>query len=70
MNNSGDQEILKNFKRKKVYFERQAYDKLCGVHCLNSLMQGPYFNPFSLSEIAQKLDEMEKQLLGEDAYVT
>ena len=51
------------FIRQKVYFEKQSNDRLCGVHCLNSLLQGPYFDAFSLSEIGIKLDEMEKNLL-------
>jgi hypothetical protein len=26
---------------------------LCGQHCLNNLLQGPYFSEVSLAEIAQ-----------------
>jgi ataxin-3 len=54
------------FPRKVVYWERQANDKLCGLHCINSLIQGPLFDAFGLGEIAQKLDEEEKKLYGED----
>ena len=50
------------FQRKYVYFEKQSNDRLCGVHCLNALLQGPYFDPIMLSEIGLKLDEMERQL--------
>jgi Ataxin-3 len=53
-------------KRKYIYFEKQSNDRLCGVHCLNSLLQGPFFDPVSLSEIGQKLDEMEMNLYKED----
>ena len=24
----------------KVYWEKQGVDQLCGVHCINSLLQG------------------------------
>lgn len=27
-----------------IYWERQGSDKLCGVHALNSLLQGPFYN--------------------------
>ena len=27
-----------------IYWEKQGSDKLCGVHCINSLLQGPFFN--------------------------
>ena len=58
-----------NFTRKKVYFEKQSNDRLCGVHCLNNLLQGPFFDAVSLSEIALRLDEMEKKLFQEDIRV-
>jgi len=53
-----------NFKRKKVYFEKQSNDRLCGVHCLNNLLQGPFFDAISLSEIALRLDDMEKKIFN------
>lgn len=47
----------------KVYWERQGVDSLCGVHCINSLLQGaifintgPYFDEIQLSEMALELD--------------
>ena len=51
-----------NFTRKLIYFEKQSNDRLCGVHCLNSLLQGPYFDAIMLSEIGLKLDQMENAL--------
>jgi len=48
-----------------VYWERQGEDCLCAVHCLNSLLQGPYFTASALADIAQELDLEEKRLLGE-----
>jgi ataxin-3 len=60
-------EKITNFKRKKVYFEKQSNDRLCGVHCLNSLLQAPFFDPFLLAEIANRLDQMEMELYKEDS---
>ena len=53
---------IPNFPRKKVYWEKQQKDRLCGVHCLNSLVQSPLFDPFQLSDIAINLDMLEKNL--------
>lgn len=53
-------------ERKLIYFEHQSNDRLCGVHCLNSLLQGPFFDEIQLSEIGQKLDKMEKELIIDD----
>jgi ataxin-3 len=58
-----------NFPRKKVYFEKQSNDRLCGVHCLNNLLQGPYFNAVDLSEIALGLDEIERNIMKSDLNV-
>jgi len=62
--NSKNNSNIPEFKRKYVYFEKQSNDRLCGVHCLNALVQGPYFDPVLLSEIGLKLDEMENSLYG------
>lgn len=61
-----------------VYHERQL-GGLCGVHCLNNLLQGPRFGPGDLAEIGVELDQAEKELLhtgvtthggeGENAHV-
>jgi len=50
------------FNREFVYFEKQKSDRLCGLHCLNALLQGPFFNVGQLSEIALELDKKEKNL--------
>jgi len=63
--NSSDQNIINNFKRKFVYFEKQKDDRLCGIHCLNSLVQAPLFGFENLTEIAKQLDDLEKELLTE-----
>lgn len=58
-----------NFER-KIYFEKQSNDKLCGLHCLNSLLQGPFFDAIQLSEIAIELDKNEKLLLNKDELLS
>jgi len=45
-----------------IYHERQL-GGLCGVHCLNNLLQGPRFGPGDLAEIGVELDQVEKELL-------
>ena len=40
----------------KVYWEKQGVDELCGVHTVNSLLQGPFFNEITLANIALELD--------------
>lgn len=45
-----------------VYHERQL-GGLCGVHCLNNLLQGPHFGPGDLAEIGVELDAQERALL-------
>jgi ataxin-3 len=34
---------------------------LCGVHCINTLLQGRYVNEVELAGIAQELDALERQ---------
>lgn len=47
-----------------VYWEQQGADLLCGVHCLNSLLQGPVYSASDLATIAGQLDEEEARLIG------
>ncbi|CAD8078020.1 unnamed protein product [Paramecium sonneborni] len=56
-----------NYKQ-VIYWEKQGYDQLCGVHCINSLLQGPYFNEVELATIAQELDRQEIELLGQTGH--
>ena len=49
----------------RVYFEKQM-DRLCGVHCLNSLLQGPVFTQADLNKYAAELDKEESALLATD----
>ncbi|CAD8073463.1 unnamed protein product [Paramecium primaurelia] len=57
-----------NQQKQLIYWEKQGYDQLCGVHCINSLLQGPYFNEIDLATIAQELDRQEIELLGKTGH--
>jgi ataxin-3 len=47
-----------------VYFEHQEPDSyLCVLHCLNNVLQGPYFSLDDLISISNELDEAERALL-------
>jgi len=50
-----------------VYHERQDAG-LCGVHCLNTLLQGPYFTEVDLMTLAVELDKNEKKTNGRDGH--
>jgi len=60
--NKNENKII--FPRKLVYFEKQKNDRLCGLHTLNSLLQGPFYDVGQLTEIGLNLNEMERQIMG------
>jgi ataxin-3 len=62
--NQPNKQNIPNFPRKIVYFEKQSDDRLCGLHCLNNLLQGPYLDVITLSEIGIELDKIEQELTG------
>lgn len=43
----------------------QQEGRLCAQHCLNSLLQGPYFSPVELSDLAQSIDNLERVQMAE-----
>lgn len=43
---------------------------LCGVHCLNTLLQGPVFTEWDLAECAHQLDALERQMMQEGGMHT
>jgi Ataxin-3 len=45
-----------------IYHERQD-SLLCGQHCLNNLLQEPFFSSIELASIAQELDEEEMKYI-------
>ncbi|XP_064213271.1 ataxin-3 isoform X1 [Tribolium castaneum] len=47
-----------------IFHEKQE-GSLCAQHCLNSLLQGPYFTAVDLSILAEKLDEEERVRMAE-----
>jgi len=55
-----------------IYWEKQGMDMLCGVHCINSLLQGsrmfylgPFFDEVTLAHFALELDKKERELMME-----
>ncbi|XP_046842333.1 ataxin-3-like [Xenia sp. Carnegie-2017] len=47
-----------------IHFEKQE-GSLCAQHCLNSLLQGPYFTAVDLAQLAYELDEAERCTMAE-----
>ncbi|KAJ7961303.1 Ataxin-3 like [Quillaja saponaria] len=45
-----------------LYHEVQE-SKLCAVHCVNSVLQGPFFSEFDLAALASDLDRKERQMM-------
>mmetsp|Transcript_165462 Transcript_165462/g.525935 ORF Transcript_165462/g.525935 Transcript_165462/m.525935 type:complete len:735 (-) Transcript_165462:136-2340(-) len=44
-----------------LYHERQV-GAMCALHCLNNLLQGPYFDETGLREVTKELDQQEQAL--------
>mmetsp|Transcript_7872 Transcript_7872/g.23710 ORF Transcript_7872/g.23710 Transcript_7872/m.23710 type:complete len:429 (-) Transcript_7872:479-1765(-) len=47
-----------------LYHEKQVA-ALCGVHCINTLLQGPIFSEVDLAHLAHELDALEKAVMQE-----
>lgn len=47
-----------------LYHEVQE-SKLCAVHCVNTVLQGPFFSEFDLAALASDLDDKERQMMLE-----
>ncbi|KAF7845410.1 ataxin-3-like protein [Senna tora] len=47
-----------------LYHEVQE-SKLCAVHCVNTVLQGPFFSEFDLAALASDLDCKERQMMVE-----
>lgn len=47
-----------------LYHEVQE-SRLCAVHCVNAVLQGPYFSEVDLAAMAQELDQQEQQVMLE-----
>ncbi|KAL3626925.1 hypothetical protein CASFOL_029236 [Castilleja foliolosa] len=48
--------------RGMLYHEVQE-SKLCAVHCVNTVLQGPFFSEFDLAALASDLDLTERQMM-------
>jgi Ataxin-3 len=47
-----------------VYHERQGANRMCALHCLNTLLQSPIFSEYDLNKFAEEVDKQERMLLG------
>lgn len=47
-----------------IFHEKQE-GYLCAQHCLNALLQGPYFTAVDLADIARQMDEEERKRMAE-----
>ncbi|KAF2306348.1 hypothetical protein GH714_016868 [Hevea brasiliensis] len=52
-----------------LYHEVQEA-KLCAVHCVNTVLQGPFFSEFDLAALASDLDCKERQMMQEGSVST
>lgn len=43
----------------------QQEGQLCAQHCLNALLQGPFYTAVDLASLAQQLDDEERQQMAE-----
>ncbi|KAK1298448.1 hypothetical protein QJS10_CPB14g00806 [Acorus calamus] len=48
-----------------LYHESQE-SKLCAVHCVNAVLQGPFFSEFDLAALAADLDRRERMVMPDD----
>jgi Ataxin-3 len=52
-----------------IHHERQEEGSmLCAQHALNTLLQGNYYDPSQLSDIAKQLDELEQNQVDEETW--
>ena len=70
MDKSNELMALTLYSGDYIYFEKQGRDMMCGVHCINALLQGPYFDEVTMSNIALALDQREKDLMAEAGVTT
>lgn len=47
-----------------LYHEVQE-SKLCAMHCINAVLQGPFFSELDLAALASDLDRKERQMMVE-----
>ena len=49
----------------EVIFHEKQEGYLCAQHCLNALLQGPYYNAVDLAKFGQEMDEEERKRMAE-----
>uniref|UniRef100_R4G302 ubiquitinyl hydrolase 1 n=2 Tax=Rhodnius TaxID=13248 RepID=R4G302_RHOPR len=54
----------------EAIFHEKQQGSLCAQHCLNALLQGPYFTPVDLATLAQRMDEEERMRMAESGVDT
>jgi ataxin-3 len=53
----------------RIFHEKQE-GQLCAQHCINNLLQGEYYTPTDLAEIAKQLDQQELEAMMEGTSPT
>ncbi|EUD69120.1 hypothetical protein C922_00812 [Plasmodium inui San Antonio 1] len=53
--------------KKYVYWEKQGNDRMCGLHCINAILQGPHYSEDALAAIGREIDEKEREFLKSSA---
>ncbi|KAF6197599.1 hypothetical protein GE061_008564 [Apolygus lucorum] len=54
----------------ELIFHEKQEGSLCAQHCLNALLQGPYFTPVDLAMLAQRMDDEERAFMAESGVDT
>ncbi|ANQ10972.1 Uncharacterized protein PCOAH_00054150 [Plasmodium coatneyi] len=49
--------------KKYVYWEKQGNDRMCGLHCINAILQGPHYSEDVVAAIGREIDEKEREFL-------
>ncbi|XP_034255928.1 ataxin-3-like isoform X2 [Thrips palmi] len=50
----------------ELIFHEKQEGYLCAQHCLNALLQGPYFSAVDLATLGQQMDEQERERMAEN----
>ncbi len=49
----------------ELIFHETQVGSLCAQHCLNSLLQGDFYSPVDLANIANECDQIERRMMAE-----
>ncbi|KAI3744529.1 hypothetical protein L1987_57612 [Smallanthus sonchifolius] len=53
-----------------TFYHEVQESKLCVVHCVNTVLLGPFFSEFDLATLASDLDQREQQMMLEGSATT